>query len=409
VLKESVVAVSGMLAFVAINYFYHFAMVRLLPPEAYGVLGVLIGALVIVTVPTATIQTIIARETAADAKRGALLFRRYARKSLVYGAALAIAACAAAYFYFAGGSGSESRFIAAALLALSVPLSYATYAALGFLQGKRRVTAFTAFNLAGPAVKVVLAAGLVLAGFGLAGAAGAILLSCLLVLAPLLWFAGKGRQTRHAQSAKNEEAGSLRESVQFVLATNFVTTAFLYFDLFAVTAFLGASAAALYNVAGITSRVIWYVSTGAVVVLLPHAALLAKEKRETASLNSKKLRRALAIALSFLIPPFAAFALFPAQIIELFYTRAYAAAAAPFLLLSLAMLFFGAFNVFANALWARGEEKKPLAIALFGAALDLVLLLVLVPAQGVNGAALATCASAAAMLAPTAFYALQKQ
>ncbi|MFH0974017.1 MAG: polysaccharide biosynthesis C-terminal domain-containing protein [Candidatus Micrarchaeota archaeon] len=395
--KESAIAVGGMLAFVAINYFYHFAMVRLLPPQAYGVLGVLIGALVIITVPTATIQTIIARETAASASKGALLLRKYSRKSLAYGLALALLASLAAYFYYSGGG----NFVAAALMALSIPLSYATAAALGFLQGKRRVTAFTAFNLAGPVVKVVLAAAFVLAGFGLAGAAGSVLLSSVLVLAPLLWFAGKSGRLPQP----TEKIGSLRKSVQAILATNFVTTAFLYFDLFAVTMLLGSQAAGLYNVAGITSRVLWYVSTGAVVVLLPHAALLAKEKNSGKE-NGKKIRRELAIALLFMIPPFAAFALFPSQIIEFFYTPAYAAAAKPFLLLSLAMLFFGAFNLSVNALWARGEEKKPLAIALCGAALDLALLFFLVPAQGLEGAATATCVSSAAMLAPAAFYAL---
>lgn len=390
------IAVGGMLAFVAVNYLYHFAMVRLLSPQAYGVLGVLIGALVIATVPTATIQTIIARETAASASKGALLLRKYSRKSLAYGLALALLASLAAYVYYSGGG----NFIAAALMALSIPLSYATAAALGFLQGKRRVTAFTAFNLAGPLVKVMLAAAFVLAGFGLAGAAGSVLLSSVLVLAPLLWFAGKSGRLPQP----TEKIGSLRKSVQAILATNFVTTAFLYFDLFAVTAFLGSQAAGVYNVAGITSRVLWYVSTGAAVVLLPHAALLAKEK--TKSLGAGKLRRALATALFFLVPPFIVFAAFPSQIIEFFYTPAYAAAAAPFLVLSLAMLFFGAFNVFANALWARGEEKKPLFIALFGAALDVALLFFLVPSQGVDGAALATCVSSAAMLAPAAFYAL---
>lgn len=398
-LLQSVIAMAAAFAGMGFAYMFHFFMARMLTPAAYGNLAVVIGIITVLSVPVGSMQTVLVREISkldAERKEGAIayLLRRYALRSFVVGFALAVVLAAFADS-LAQLFNDAALAVALRAVALAVPVGYALAVARSYLQGKEKIFWLSVGSAGAPLAEMLAGIALVSLGFGLLGASIAVsanVLAGLLLALPFLpW---------RAALAKARIA--FGRSFALILATGVLHALFLYADLFFVKRYLSPDAAGFYNVAAITSKVLFFAVGGITVVLLPKSAKL--------NFNDHKpqMRGMIAKSLLLLLPIFAAFMLFPRQIIELFYTERYLPAVEPFVLLGVAMFLFALFQILLALMWSQKHEVFPLLVSVAALAVDAALLTVLVPAQGMVGAATATAVASAVFLLPSAVFVMRK-
>jgi O-antigen/teichoic acid export membrane protein len=398
-LLQSVIAMAAAFAGMGFAYLFHFFMARMLAPAAYGDLAVVIGIITVLSVPTGSMQTVLVREISkldAARREGAIayLLRRYALRSFAIGFALAIVLAAFADA-LAQLFNDAALAVAFRAVALAVPVGYVLAVARSYLQGKERIFWLSVGSAGAPLAEMLAGLALVSLGFGLLGASIAVsanVLAGLLLALPFLpW---------RAALAKARIA--FGRSFALILATGVLHALFLYADLFFVKRYLSADAAGFYNVAAITSKVLFFAVGGITVVLLPKSAKLNFDD------HKPQMRGMIAKSLLLLLPVFAAFMLFPRRIIELFYTERYLPAVEPFVLLGIAMFAFALFQILLALMWSQRHEVFPLLVSVAALAVDAVLLTLLVPSQGMVGAATATAVASAVFLVPSAVFVMRK-
>jgi O-antigen/teichoic acid export membrane protein len=379
----SIVANAAAIAGMGLSYLYNIVMARSLSLAEFGLLGVAVAAVTIMTIPVGSLQVVLTREFARLEKSGkeaemAFLAKNYARKAFAYSGVLTVLVVLWAVL-------ASRPEIAIAVIA--VPLTYATYCLYPVFQAREQITLLSAFGLAGNLLK--LGFGLLVAyfGLGLAGAAAAFSVPGLLLVACLLAVLGK-----FLSKARKHEL-DLRSAFGLTTAILLMQGLFLYADLFAVQNILGNEKAGLYNVAETTAKITFYLSGAVILVLLPKAAKLdfSRQKREALAL--------LAGAGAFLLPPALLLMAFSKPIVLFFYGEKFAQAIPAFYGLAAGFLVYSLFNVVQYALLARGREKAVLAINAAGLALHLFLLWNFVPSQGLVGAGTAVIISSACLLA----------
>lgn len=372
-LLNNAIALAGSMGASALNYVFHTAMARMLSRTDYGELSVIIGLITIITIPTGSLYSIFAREIAKlDVRRREAeindVVHSYSRKAFIVGFLISIFILAYAVM---------SGYWVLAFIAPIVPLAYATSIAIAYLQGKEKILWVSIINVLTIFAKLIVAIVLVYFGFALVGALVSYTFAytaALLVLFYLLFYRLKERKKHELKIS-----GMLLR----VMITQVVLALYLYMDLFMVRHYVGVSDAAAYNVAGITSRLLYYMTTGLVVAFLPASSKLDFK-------NKREIGIALLKTFAFLPPVFFIFILFPREIMVLFFTQSYADATIPFFILSIAMLFFSFFFILLNLMWSQREECFPLKLVCIVYILHTLVLVFSVPTYGVVGAALTT-------------------
>ncbi len=387
---HNAVAMAGTAGLMFFSYLYHIVMARSLPPAVYGDLSLLIGAVSVLVIPSNSLQTIVAREVALLRGKGATgsalgVVSGALRASLAYGGGAGL--LLAALSLLAALATGIQLFYYFVLIALFVPIWYGLAVARGFLQGTERVVVLSTVLAAEPLLKVALAVAFVALGWGLLGALVPVELASLLLLLPFIPLLLRVKPIKLTANA----------SLLWVAAAMLLITGFFYADLYAIRLYQGAVNAGVYNVAAITARILYFIASGLVLVFLPRSSLLSYS-------NPSQILGLLGKTVVFLLPPAALFLLAPNQFIVLFYSATYAAAAGPFFILSGGMLLFSIAFILMNLAWSQKDELAPLVIAAISLLAQIALLAVLVPSGGLNGAALATTAASALMLAMAGGY-----
>jgi O-antigen/teichoic acid export membrane protein len=181
-LRGSTLLMGGSIVGGLLGVAYTFLMARSLDAPDYATLVALLSLLTIVSLPSSTIQVVVARSVAQaeGAGRYALtgeivlgLLRRVLPVAVVTTVAVAAAAEPLAAFLQVGAP--DALFFMAPLLGLALLLP----ALRGALQGMQRFGVLAALALLDTLFKVALGALLVWAGFGVAGAVGAMLVGTL--------------------------------------------------------------------------------------------------------------------------------------------------------------------------------------------------------------------------------------
>jgi glycosyltransferase involved in cell wall biosynthesis/O-antigen/teichoic acid export membrane protein len=153
----------------ASNYAFHVAATRALGPGDYGQLASLLAALMVLSVPFAVVQTLVAKRAAAlrpgddPAQLAAGVLKALLPLGLVGGAALAAASPLLASFL-------KATTPEVALLGPYAALSAILAAQSGILQGRLRFGALAWLTAVGVAARLGVGLGLVYAGFGVTGA-----------------------------------------------------------------------------------------------------------------------------------------------------------------------------------------------------------------------------------------------
>ncbi len=170
------------------NFVFHVLMSRLMGPSGYGALTALINVLMVLTVPMGAIQAAVTQAEAKAVARGqrGLNVGRLLWRSAAAGGAVALALVAASGWL----AGYLHLGSAAAVVVLAVWLVPALTGAVvqGVLIGRMRFAPVGVGLLAGSGIgRLVLGAGLVLAGGGVAGAVAASVAGQMLTTAVFAW------------------------------------------------------------------------------------------------------------------------------------------------------------------------------------------------------------------------------
>lgn len=164
--------------------------------------------------------------------------------------------------------------------------------------------------------------------------------------------------------------------------------------------FCGVEDVGIFSVAVQAAEGLWFISSAIGVVIYARVGMLPRH--EAAELTARSMRNALFIIFVLGV----VLALVAGVALPLLFGSAYDAAVAAFRLLLPGVIIFGLGRIFSTFFTnALGRPRVPLLIAGTSLALSLPLCLLLIPALGMNGAALATSISytAAMLLAITVF------
>lgn len=394
---QSMIGMAAVLMSAFLSYAFHFFMVRSLPPSLYGDLSLVIGFLTIILVPTGSMQTVLAREVAKlGSQEGRILqfLRGYAKNAAAYGIILAVLMF---FLSFAIGFvfNDQNLVLPLQLVSLSIPMAFLLSLANGYLQGREEIGKLSILMVINPAIKLAAGFLLVYAGFGLLGASASFAIAPLAVLALIGAIFLKRKNKIHKGIRHKLD---FHKPFLFILAANIILMVFLYLDLFFVKYYLGSEDAGFYNVADITAKVMMFAVGGITMVFLPKSSKLSMGK------DKVQIKKLLMKAVLLMLPIFAAFMVFPEQIISIFYTGKYLSALVPFRILTIGMFAYALFTILLNLSWSQNREKAPLIFSSIALAADALLLFYLIPVYGLTGAALSTTISSLALLAVLALY-----
>ncbi len=328
------------------DYLFQIVMGRNLGPESYSELNALLSIFYIISVPTQTIGTFLARYTSrlkAEGNHGGIAWLM--RRTLVF--ALLIALLVALGLVLA--LPQLSRFISLTstlpVFILMVGVLIVTISPVGYgpTQGLQRFHFSGAFGVAGPMGKLVFGLLLTGAGFGVAGALGGVVIGSFLAMT-VGFVAVRDYLRRPAVSVSKDESSSMKRYVLTVTAGIVGWAILINVDIFLARQYLPPYEAGLYSVASILGKVVFFLSGGVCSVLLPKVSDFHARKKRTVEM----VRVAALLTLAITTVVAAAYLLFPVPILNFLYGGIYVDAAPALSILGLAMVFFSLSGLFLN-------------------------------------------------------------
>jgi O-antigen/teichoic acid export membrane protein len=307
-----------------LNFVIHFALSRKLGVVDYGVFGSLLSALTIVGTPVAFITLVVVRFVAEfHAVGDRAKIRVLSQRLLVFGASLGILGVIAGVI-FEGPIASYLRFSdsrVVAMAALTLAIAFALPAIRGVLQGAQDFVALAISTSIEASLKIVLAVGLVVAGWGVSGAFLGYVLASAVSFAYTM-FAVR----RHFAPDPAKLMIDLRRLVQttgaIVLGTIAVTL-LMSIDLPLVKHFFAAREAGIYVAVTVCGKMLLFVGGFIPTLVLPKATAQAAKGESAASV----LRQGLGLALLFGLVGLALFFFLPGLIVRFTYGTSYLPAA----------------------------------------------------------------------------------
>lgn len=374
--------------FVASGYAVNVWLGRLLGPEDYGRFGVVLAFLTIINVfQNASVPQAVARYTASHPEGAAGLLRRGLVLQLWMSVALAVALGASAPV-IAAALGDAALADPLRVAALVVPPfgAYALFIAHhnGRRDYTRQATSQAAYAISKALAAIALAYPLRLTGAILGYVVAAIIGSLAAMVRPTTGKPAVGIWEL-LRLAAPLSVFALASVAQFSVDILFVKA-------------LGASAAdaGLYAAGQNVARIPYFLMSGLAVLVLP---ALAGMMRESSQARARAARKALRIAVLTAVPIAAIVAGSSRGALELLYGSSYAGGAQALSILAIGMAALAIASVAAGVLSGVGHPGWSAASALLGLGVAVLACLVLVPALGSVGAAIATTTSTLVTLA----------
>lgn len=250
-------------------YLTHSALGHLLGPTAYGTIAALLALAAILLVPTHVISTVITKYGAAlsenqDLPRLNDFIRRLTRILLPAGLVVMV--------MFMAASGSVSTFLRVGtprevfIIGLMFAVSFVTPVNVGTILGQQRFSWYAVFLVLPVFLRLVLAVGFVLIGFGILGAIVGI------VVADILTYVASFQPLRSLLAGARLSFGPLRPlwsysmTAMIVFAIGSVLSSA---DVLFAKHFLSVQEAGLYAAIATAGRIVSFVSGSLVVVMFP--------------------------------------------------------------------------------------------------------------------------------------------
>lgn len=325
----------------ACNYFFHFAMGRMLGPSSYSELTSLISLFYIFGVPALAIQTVVTKYAATFKAQGQygkvsyLLFRSM-RKLMIY--------AGAGFVFFVAGSKLLASFLKISSITPLILLG--TVVVIGVLLpvGKGVLQGFQSFGYLGidlivdAFLRLLVAVILVYMGLGVSGAIGAQTIAGIVALAilfiPLRFLFGEKRDSEINSKEIYKYFWPVTISL---LCFNVLTQV----DIVIVKHFFSSTQAGYYSGAAMMGRIVLFLPMAIVMVMFPKTAEAKVLNRDSRSVLEKSL---LAVGLLCGLVTVAYF-IFPSFFISILYGAKFVSSAPLVGVFGIAMAFFALLHI----------------------------------------------------------------
>ena len=286
-----------------LNLLYQLYMVRNLSPINYGVLNSLFSILVIVSIPSGTLQTVVAKFTSTfyainHHEKINLLLRSFVKKTSVFGLVI--------FLTLIFGSRGISSFLQIASPLLIVILGVITFFSIilpltqGGLQGLQRFGCLGLTMITNGSLKLLLGIIFVSVGFGVIGAMSALAISTFIALVlsfimlasvlpgPLVLIP----ESPQTKSNGPEPEMNFSEIYRYCYA---VATVFLCFmlltniDVVLVKHFFKPLEAGYYSIAQMVGKIILFLPIAITMVMFPKTSELHAQAKATSHILKKSL------------------------------------------------------------------------------------------------------------------------
>ena len=337
--KESVLSQYGVIIVATmvmngINYFYALIEGRLLGPDVYSAYVSLVGISIALTVAAGTFGTIIARYVSEDKGRGdeanAKYFSFRALSVLILlgiaGLAVVLALSSPINSWLKIGA-----ILPCVLLAFRTGLCFVQPVATGTLMGLQRFNELAAVLIAGSVVRFIVGVGLVLLGLGVSGAmwgevAGVVAIIAIPLLMLRKWYSGRPREGRI-------DFSHLRRFAPAALVATACVAVFIVVDVILARALIGGESAGFYAGAQKMASMIFILPGAVAIVMFPKVS----EKSARNDKSWRILGQSIAIVTGLCGSVALIFAIFPRQLLGLFFGSKYLEGSHVVPVLSLAM------------------------------------------------------------------------
>lgn len=372
--------------FMVSGYGIYFALPRLLSTEQFGLYQVVISfaSIVNAVVVTGTYQTISKYVSQEQHKADSVKLAGLKLQILVGGGislAFFLSAPLLAWYM------KDPRLLEYFRIASAITLFYSFYSVFaGYFNGQKKFLAQAGLDMTYSTLKVVFIVALAWLGYGVAGSVAGFALAAAGVLAISALVAGKGDRKGDVKPA------DLFRFQAYLLLSILVINSLQKADVILVKALspggveAASRAAGLYggavNVANITYQLI--ISISFVIFPLVSEATFREERERTAVYISNTVRYTLMI-MAGVATIFSANAI---RILRIIYPSDYQAGAAALVFLAYAAMFYGLLYVMTTIISASGRPLLTLSIAAIALAADVAMDYALIPARGIQGAAI---------------------
>ncbi|MEA3329250.1 MAG: oligosaccharide flippase family protein [Nanoarchaeota archaeon] len=308
ILGGSLILLVTINVFFVLNYFFHFAMARMLSIEQYGVLVTLYSLIYILAIFAESIQLVISKYTTNEKDDGRVknLFRKSSRKAIKIAFYLFLS------FLFLGIILSKILKIDYPLIALTGLIIFSSFLmplTRGILQGRKRFTSLGLNMISESVVKLIAAVLLVLAGLMIYGAVIATLLgtyiSLLLSLGSIKDILGKDEKKGRTPGIYGYSAPVFIVIVTIVL--------FYSIDVIIARIVFSAEITGYYAVASMIAKVIFFGTMPISKAMFP-ITTDSKNKKD----SSKTFKRSLLILMGCISIALFVVYFFPELLIKVF-------------------------------------------------------------------------------------------
>ena len=324
-----------------LNYLFQLYVGRMLGPSDYGIYSSLVALLYIMSVPSSTIQTSVAKlvsDYSSDHGKIKYLLK-YVFWKLTVIAVLVSVLFLISSIYIADFLRINSKMYFF-ILSILLLISFLTPILIGALQGMQMFVQMGINSVAGTFFKLLSGVILVYFGFGVNGALLALFIGSLLAL--LLAF----MPLRFLKESKevNGNIRLLNYSMVVLLATiglTFLTNA----DMLIVKHYLSDKEAGYYAAAGLLGKIILFATAPIAIVMFPKATVMNQKNHNGSNLLRNSLLYTgtislFIVALFILVPDFIVKLLFGPEFMEINSLLVYFAAGTAFFSLSNTFVFY---------------------------------------------------------------------
>lgn len=275
------------------NYAFQISMARLLGPEDYSILAVLMSLIYFFSIPSETIQTIITKHASnlntqkSFGKIKDLLFRNL--RGFLFLALIALMAYIALSWPIASFLSIDVGLII--LTGFFIFIVFSTPIVRGILQGTKQFFALGINMVAESFVKLVLSVLLVLIGFRVYGAMTGVIVGCALVFA--LSFVPLRKILAHPREKESGRLATKYLASYPIMVATLSIVLFYSIDIILARAFFPPEVAGQFAFVSLIGKVIIFVSASIGKVMFP----LSTEKFESGNQNPALLKKSLLLVL----------------------------------------------------------------------------------------------------------------
>lgn len=307
--KGSLILLIAFNIYNALNFFFHFAMVRMLSVIEYGILASLYSIIYVLAVFTESIQTVITKYTTKEENKGKLknILKRGLKKSFFVSLIIFI-------FYIAISiplsNVMKISYPLMVLNGLMIILAFLTPVTRGVLQGKKRFNILGINMISEASTKFILALFFVMIGWAVYGAILGTIIG--VSISFVLSFFSLGDVIKEKE--ENADTSGIYGYTKPTLFIIFVILAFYSIDIPIARIFFPAEIAGAYAIASILAKTIFFGTQPISRAMFPLSAENSKEKNK----SDNVFMNALTIFCIGIIIALALFYFFPELILRIF-------------------------------------------------------------------------------------------